>query len=196
MNHTITSDSQPPARLGLLGIYDGIVAGIARAGDVWLTGTVLRLTFASTLLLYYLHSSWGSVDGSLLNLFSPNDGAFAAMIPPVMEEAGYDKAEVSWPWHVFVTLGVMGELLLPVMIVVGLFTRIAAAGMIVVVLVQSYVDIQFHGLEEKSIGAMFDRLPDALIMDQRLLWITVLVLLVINGPGALSLDRLLHRRAG
>ena len=192
-----TPITRPPreagARPGVLGAYDRTVDGLAAQGALWLNGLVLRFAFASVLLVYYFNSAWGSLDGSLLNLLSPNDGAFAAMVPPVMEEAGYDKAGVAWPWHVFVTAGVAGELILPILVIAGLFTRIAAAGMIVVVIVQSYVDIVFHGLEERSVGAMFDRLPDAVIWDQRLLWVTVLVLIVVNGPGALSLDRLLRR---
>ena len=190
-----TAITHPPrgGRREPLGLYDRTVDALAAQGALWLNGLLLRLAFASVLLVYYFNSAWGSLDGSLLNLLSPNDGAFAAMVPPVMEEAGYDKSAVAWPWHVFVTAGVAGELILPILVVVGLFGRIAAAGMMVVVVVQSYVDIVFHGLEEKSIGAMFDRFPDAVIWDQRLLWATILALIVVNGPGALSLDRLIRR---
>ena len=180
-------------RAGALGWYDGAVGWVERITAGWFTGLILRFAFASVLLTYYLNSAWGSLDGSLLNVLSPNDGAFAAMVPPVMEAAGYDKAEVAWPWHVFVTLGVIGELVLPVLIVLGLLTRIAAVGMIVVVFVQSYVDVVFHGLEEKSVGAAFDRFPDAVIFDQRLLWVAILAVIAVRGPGTLSVDRLLRR---
>ena len=181
-------------RGGLLGPYDRAADALAGHGAGWLNGLLLRFAFASVLLVYYLHSAWGSLDGSLLNIVSPSDGAFAAMVPPVMEAAGYDKAAVAWPWHVVVAAGVAGELILPVLVVLGLLTRIAAAGMIVVVAVQSWVDVAFHGLEARSVGAMFDRFPDAVIFDQRLLWVTLLALLVVNGAGALSLDRLLAAR--
>lgn len=182
-------------RDGILGLYDGITNGLERATADWFTGFALRFAFASVLMVYYMHSAWGSLDGSLLNLFSPSDGAYATMLPPIAEAAGYDKSEIAtFPWYFVVLAGTWGELILPVLVVIGLFTRIAAAGMIVVVFVQSYVDIAFHGLEEKSIGAMFDRLSDAVILDQRLLWVTILVLLVVNGAGALSLDRLLAGR--
>ena len=193
MSRTVATRPPRAGRPGPLGFYDRAVDGLARAGTVWLNGLLLRLAFASVLLLYYLNSAWGSLDGSLLNLFSPSDGAFAAMVPPVLEAAEYDKDAVAWPWHVFVTAGVLAELILPILVILGLFGRIAAAGMIVVVFVQSTVDIAFHGLEEKSIGAPFDRLPDAVIWDQRLLWVTVLLLIVVNGPGRASLDGLLRR---
>ena len=80
-----------------------------------------------------------------------------------------------------------------VLIVLGLFTRLAALGMLVFVAVQSYVDIAFHGVDAETIGALFDRLPSATIADQRALWAFLLVTLVIKGGGALSLDALLSR---
>ena len=43
----------------------------------------------------------------------------------------------------------------------------------------------------ETLGAWFDRIPDSLILDQRLFWVTLLILLVIRGAGPLSLDRLL-----
>jgi putative oxidoreductase len=66
--------------------------------------------------------------------------------------------------------------------------------MIVFVAVQSYVDIAFHGADEKTIGAWFDRLSDATILDQRALWIFPLAYLVIRGAGAISLDYLFAGR--
>ena len=92
--------------------------------------------------------------------------------------------------------GMYGELLLPFMIVLGLFTRIAAVGTIIFIFVMSYVDINFHGLDAKSVGAMFDGQSGGLIMDQRLLWIFLLSTLVIRGAGPLSLDALLAKRKG
>lgn len=82
------------------------------------------------------------------------------------------------------------EMILPILVVVGLLTRLSALGMIGFIGVQTFVDIQFHGADEKTIGAMFDRFPDAAISDQRLLWVFVMVVLVIKGGGYLSLDRL------
>ncbi|WP_322097188.1 hypothetical protein [Pelagibius sp. Alg239-R121] len=60
--------------------------------------------------------------------------------------------------------------------------------MIGFVAVQSFVDIVFHGADEKTVGALFDRFSDAVILDQRSLWLFLLVYLVIRGPGLLSLD--------
>ena len=40
----------------------------------------------------------------------------------------------------------------------------------------------------RMVQAGIDRLPDAVILDQRLLWVFVLLVLVIKGGGLLSLD--------
>ena len=42
-----------------------------------------------------------------------------------------------------------------------------------------------------TIGAWFDAASDALILDQRALWVFVLLTLVLKGAGPLSLDRVL-----
>lgn len=42
-------------------------------------------------------------------------------------------------------------------------------------------------------GRWFDRASDGLILDQRAMWMLLLVVLVIKGAGPLSLDHLLAR---
>lgn len=42
------------------------------------------------------------------------------------------------------------------------------------------------------IGGWFDRASDALILDQRLFWVFVLLFLAVNGAGRLSLDHWLN----
>lgn len=46
--------------------------------------------------------------------------------------------------------------------------------MIGFIVVMSLTDILGHGLDAESMGALFDRRPDALIAEQRLLWIWLL----------------------
>ena len=76
----------------------------------------------------------------------------------------------------------------------GAFTRLAALGMIGFTLVQSYVDIAFHGADAETVGSWFDRFSDAAILDQRALWVFLLAYLVIRGAGMLSVDYLVWRR--
>ena len=81
---------------------------------------------------------------------------------------------------------------LPLLVVLGLFTRLASLGMIGFILVMTLVDLAFHGLKPEIVGTLFDNRADGL-WDRRLLWIFLLAVLVLKGPGPVSLDRLLGR---
>ena len=180
---------------GVVRLHNAVFSTLDRLLAGWFNGFAARFAFASLLLFYYLNSGWNKLGDGLFGFLHPTVGAYAAILPQVMEQYGFEPAAIPFfPWHVIVLLGTWTEILLPLLIVAGLFSRIAAAGMIVFIVVQSYVDVMFHGLEEKYIGAMFDRLPDAIIYDQRMLWVFVLLMIVVNGPGKLSLDHLLARR--
>jgi len=54
--------------------------------------------------------------------------------------------------------------------------------------VMTYVDITAHAVDAQTIGSFFDRLPNAPISDQRLMWAFPLLYLVLRGPGVVSLD--------
>ena len=60
--------------------------------------------------------------------------------------------------------------------------------MIGFILVQSLTNIFGHNVDAASIGGWFDRASDALILDQRLFWVFVLLFLAVQGAGRLSLD--------
>ncbi|HKY89623.1 MAG TPA: DoxX family protein [Nevskiaceae bacterium] len=78
------------------------------------------------------------------------------------------------------TLGTFGELVLPILLVLGIAGRLAAAGLFVVnlVAVLSYPSLNDAGL----------------FMHQA--WGLALLCLVLRGPGRLSLDHLARRRLG
>jgi len=180
---------------GLVRLHRTVFSRIEALLDGWFNGFAARFAFASLLLLYYLNSGWNKLGEGVFGFLNPTVGAYAAILPPLMEQYGFEPAAIPFfPWHVIVLLGTWTEILLPLLIVAGLFSRIAALGMIVFICVQSYVDVVFHQLGEKFVGSMFDRLPDAIIFDQRMLWVFVLLMIVVNGPGKLSLDHLLSRR--
>ena len=174
--------------------YDRVVGTLQRYLDDDFFGLAARFVFLAVLFVYYINSAMTKVGDGIAGFFSVQPGAYMQIVPPVMEGAGFDPSQVAFfPWQIIVVLGTYSEFLLPILIVIGLFTRLAALGMIVFVVVQSYVDVAFHGADERTIGALFDRFPDAAIMDQRLLWVFVLSVLVIKGGGLLSLDKLLRR---
>jgi putative oxidoreductase len=163
--------------------------------DGWFTGLAARFAFAAVLLIYYLNSAATKVGEGITGFFSIGDNAYFQILPSVVEAYGYDASQVPFfPWDLIVFAGTYAEFILPLLIVLGLFTRLASLGMIGFIVVQSYVDIAFHGADDKTVGAWFDRFSDAAILDQRLLWVFLLAVLVVKGAGALSLDWLLNRR--
>ncbi len=172
--------------------YGRVFGAIEDALDGWFLGLTARLTFAAVLLGYYWNSALTKIEPGFFGFLSISDAAYFQIIPPIVEQYGYDASAVPIiPWGFIVALGTYAEFILPVLIVLGLFTRLAALGMIGFVVVQSYVDIAFHGVDETTIGSYFDRLPDAVILDQRALWVTLFLVLVVKGGGLFSLDALL-----
>jgi putative oxidoreductase len=146
-------------------------------------GLAARIMFVLILLPYYLNSALTKIDGVGLSA-----GAFAQIMPPIAEQYLYDTTAIPFfPWHLIVWAGTLAEFVLPVLLVLGLLTRLSALGMIGFVVVQTIVDIVFHGA---AAGGLANGLPSELV-DQRLLWIIVLGILVFTGGGKLSLDRTL-----
>lgn len=179
----------------LISLHDSVFGAIDRATKGWLFPTLARFTFAATLLIYFWNSGLTKLGDGIGGLFSPSLGAYAQIWPKAMEAAGYDVSQLGvFHWAV-VMAGTYAEFLLPALIVLGLFTRLAALGMIGFVAVQSLTDLYGHGGIQhiETLGAWFDRLPDGVILDQRLFWVFILLVLVVQGGGPLSLDRLLSR---
>jgi putative oxidoreductase len=115
-------------------------------------------------------------------------GAYYQILPKVAEAAQFDPQMISAVWYPLVLLGSWAEMILPLLILLGLFTRGAALGMIGFIIVQSLTDIFGHGADAATIGGWFDRASDALILDQRLLWVFLLLVLVVQGGGRYALD--------
>ena len=61
--------------------------------------------------------------------------------------------------------GTYGEFILPLLIILGLATRLAVVGMIGFIIVMSIVDVTGHGV---SVGGLLDGNPGSIIPDQRL----------------------------
>ena len=156
------------------------------------TGSVLsllvRATFASVLLRFFLTSFLTKVDG-----FSLTIGAYAQIVPKQIEALGYDSSSLSWPLYLVVLAGTLGELVLPLAVVAGFATRVSALAMIGFIGVMSLTDIYGHGIDAQTIGQFFDSDPYAVIADQRLLWVMMLVVLVVTGGGAVSVDAAVSR---
>lgn len=158
-------------------------AALDRQAD-WLLPTLSRLVFAGVLAGYFWASALTKFDGP----FTPSIGAYAQIFPKAFEAVGFDPSALSiWHWLVAMAGG-YAEFVLPALVLVGLLTRLAALGLAGFVLVQSLTDIFGHGA---AAGAWFDRASDALILDQRALWLLLLAVLLCKGAGPLSADRYL-----
>ncbi len=177
----------------LISLHNAVFNRIANSAD-WVLPTLARLIFAAVLFLYYWNSALTKVGEGIMGIFKPSDGAYIQIFPKAVEAAGYDTSQLG-VFHWLVALaGTWAEFILPVLIVLGLLTRLASLGMIGFIFVQSIVDITGHGLGATDIGAWFDRHASALIVDQRAFWVFLLLVLVVRGAGPLSLDRLLGRK--
>lgn len=181
---------------GLIGsLHKKVFGGIQRGFENWFLGLFARLVFAAVLFMYFFNSALTKFGEGPAGFLSIADNAYFQILPSVVERYGFDVSQVpTFPYKLIVMAGTYSEIILPILIVIGLFTRIAALGMIGFVLVQSYVDIAFHGVDGKTIGTWFDRLSDSVIADQRALWVFLLVYLVVRGAGAISLDYLFYGR--
>lgn len=160
----------------------------------WLPGFLARFVFAATLALYFLNSAQTKVGEGVLGFFTVSGSAYYQIALPAVEAAGFDPAQVPFiPWGLVVHLGTYSEFVLPLLLVLGILTRLSALAMIGFITVQTVVDIVVHQVGSETIGAWFDRFPDSAILDQRLLWIFPLFILVIYGPGRISVDYLVGR---
>ena len=176
----------------VISLHDALSRRLERAD--WMLPTLARLLFAAILLLYFWVSGLTKIGNGLLGIFQPSVGAYAQIFPKAMETAGYDTSQLSiFHWAV-VLAGTWAEFLLPLLIVIGFMTRVAALGMIGFVVVQTLTDLYGHGAiaEARTLGAWFDKAPDSIILDQRALWVFVLLVIVIKGAGPLSIDRALR----
>nr|WP_272490687.1 DoxX family protein [Mesobacterium pallidum] len=180
----------------MISLYDFAVRQVIKLDA--LLPIAARFLFAAVLLVYFWRSGTTKLGDGLFGFLSPSTGAYAQIFPKTFEAVGYDASQLGLFHWAVVTAGTWAEFILPLLIVLGLFTRLASLGMIGFVVVQSLTDLYGHGGIEHAatLGAWFDRAPDGVILDQRAFWVFGLSVLVIKGAGALSVDHLLTARQG
>ncbi|TNF60008.1 MAG: DoxX family membrane protein [Rhodobacteraceae bacterium] len=168
---------------GLISLHNSLFRSLSDRGDL-LVPTLARLVFAAVLLVYYWNSAALKIDGSI---FSASAGAFGQIFPKAAEAALYDVGQLTLFQRVVIFAGTLAEYVLPALIVLGLFTRLAALGTIGFVLVQTLVDVAGHGV---ALGGLFDAGQG--LIDERAMWLFLLAVLVIRGAGPVSADRALR----
>lgn len=152
----------------------------------WFLPTVARLIFLAVFFVYFFNAAGTKIDGGLT---SPSSGAFAQIFPKAAEAVLYDVTQLTQFQRIVILLGTLAEYVLPVLLVIGLFTRFAAIGMVGFIVVQTAVDVTGHGV---SLGQWFNTAPE--LIDQRTLWVFLLVVLAVKGAGPFSLDRFLQSK--
>lgn len=148
-----------------------------------------RLVFAGVLLMYFLGSAMTKFDTP----FTLSSGAFFQIFPQQTDAVYGDESQLNIFYWLIVYLGSYAEIFLPLFITVGFMARLSSLGMIGFIIVQSLTDIYGHGVDAATVGAWFDRSSGALIADQRAYWILGLMIIVFQGAGPLSVDRLIKK---
>ena len=172
-------------------LYENVFATIQALLENWFLGLAARLMFSSVLFWYFINSAMTKVGSGFPGMFVVKDNTYAQMFPKLFESVGFDASQISFiPYGIIAYAGTYAEFILPVLILLGLFTRAAAAGFMGILAVMTLTDITGH---DAKIGGFFDRFQDAAIADQRLLWLFPLIYLLIRGPGLVSLDAVFGR---
>jgi len=177
-------------------LHNAFFATLQRFLEDWLIGTLGRLVFAGVLFVYFWNSATTKLGDGLMGIVNLSPGAYAQILPKEMEAVSYDPSQLGLLEHIIVHAGTYAEFILPLLIVAGLFTRLAALGMIGFVAVMTWTDITQHGADAATIGSWFSAESGSVIADQRALWVFLLVCLTLKGAGPFSLDALLGRMRG
>ncbi|MCY4305218.1 MAG: DoxX family protein [Aestuariivita sp.] len=164
----------------LVHVHNCLFGQFVRSSD-FLVPTLARLAFAFVLLVYFWNSATTKIDG--FN-FSPTAGAFGQIFPKDAEAASYDITKLTFIQETIIIVGTLAEFILPALILIGLFTRLAAVGTIGFILVQTFVDVSGHGV---TLGTYFDHSIG--LIDERTMWLFLMLVLLFKGAGPVSLDR-------
>ncbi len=169
----------------LISLHNALFGAVDRLGSAAL-GMLMRLVFVATLLMYFWNSALTKLGDGVFGFLKVTAGGFGQVFPKQAEAVLWDVTQMSFVQKLVVLCGTWAEFILPLLIVIGLFTRLAALGMIVFVAVQTYVDVTGHNAKP---GSLFDGLYG--LIDERTIWIFGFLVLVIKGGGLLSVDRVL-----
>ncbi|MEM1361463.1 MAG: DoxX family protein [Pseudomonadota bacterium] len=194
MSSTSTTPDTPQQRNAagkLIAIHNVIFGFLERMLASWLIPSLARLLVAAVLLGYFWSSALTKLGDGFFGWLFPSSGAYVQMFPKAMEAVSYDQTALGFHYYLIALFGTWTEFILPLLIVVGLFTRLASIGLIGFIVVMSLTDVLGHAADAATLGNWFDKSSGSLIADQRSLWIFMLIVLVLRGGGPFSLDRFL-----
>lgn len=148
-----------------------VASSIARANDVaartatWIDAPLL-LAFRCYVAWQFLKSGWLKLENWDSTLYLFQEEYRVPLLPPALAAA----------------TGTAGEIVFPVLLIVGLLTRYAALGLSAVnaIAVVSYAHVLLSDGFEAALG-------------QHYLWGSLLLVVLVFGPGRWSMDALLRR---
>ncbi len=178
--------------------HDAVFETIQDSLDSWATGLFARFVFASVLMNFFVNSARAKLidptgQGGALDFLTVEPIAIRQIAPEAFKAAGGDTSQIDLLTWLVAYAGTYAEFLLPIFVVIGLFTRLSSIAMIGFIGVMTYVDVFGHGARF-DLSKMFDGRANDNFVDQRLLWLFPLVYLVIRGAGLVSLDALFGRQ--
>lgn len=155
--------------------------------------TLCRIVFATVLLPWFVVGGLTRISGLALSVGPPAGvwplslGAYYAFAPDLAVRGEMPGLA----GHVFVLTMTMGELVLPVLVVLGLFGRTAASLLIAHLWIGAIVTGGLTGQ-----GTLFDVSPFDAGPDRLQLWSMVLLPVALFGAGPLSADGLIRHLRG
>ena len=110
----------------LLRYLEELGESLDRRTSGWLVPTLARLVFAAVLCGYFWKSAYTKLGDGLFGFLSPSLGAYVQVFPKAMEAANYNPGELTILHTLVVLAGTWAEFILPLLIVIGLLTRLAS----------------------------------------------------------------------
>lgn len=156
-----------------------------------------RLTFAAVLLPWFAIGGVSKLAGLSLSLgpaiglFPLSVGAFYAYLPGAIGQVANGPPEFSLLQQIYVAVMVGMELLLPVLVIIGWHTRLAAT----LLALHQTLALALAQPWQETVGGAFDASPFDMVPDQLLLWLMLLAPLALFGAGPLSVDAVRNRPA-
>ncbi|MEO1191200.1 MAG: DoxX family protein [Pseudomonadota bacterium] len=175
--------------LRLQSAHTAVFRMLDRLTEGWFLTTLARFLFLLVLFDFFFNSAMTKLGDGFFGFLTLSDGAYWQIVPGMVQAAGFQPGNVGFLGDLIVFFGTWSEIILPILIVAGLFTRLSAIGMIGFIVVMTWVDLSHGTLTPEAIGTFFDPKADGL-WDRRVLWVFLLLVLAVKGPGPLSLDRL------
>jgi len=99
--------------------------------------TLARFVFVAALFGYYWTSGLTKIGDGLPGFLNISSGAYIQIVPRAFDAVGYDPSALGLLPRMVVLFGTWAEFILPVLLLIGLFTRLAALGMVGFVAVQT-----------------------------------------------------------